>query len=113
MAVRSWSREINRRRTRSTASFGGASAIVDSDGAVLQSMDDKQGIGIATISLDPRRKTGTTSICTGVGIAELAVGGAQGAALVATEYERARKAYDVNPARKAKALAISGGRPPH
>jgi N-carbamoylputrescine amidase len=92
--------------------FPGRSAIVDSDGAVLQSMDDKEGIGIATISLDPRRKTAAPRICTGIGIAELAVGGAQGAAAVATEYERARKSYDSNPVRKAKAIAISEGRPP-
>jgi len=92
--------------------FPGRSAIVDSDGAVLQSMDDKEGIGIATISLNPRRKTGAPSICTGIGIAELAVGGAQGAASVAAEYERARKSYESNPFRKAKALAISEGQPP-
>ncbi|HJZ70448.1 MAG TPA: carbon-nitrogen hydrolase family protein [Vicinamibacterales bacterium] len=92
--------------------FPGRSAIVDSDGAVLQSMDDKEGIGIATISLDPRRKAHATVVCTGVGIAELAVGGAQGAASVEAEYERARKSYEANPARKAKALAISSGRPP-
>src|SRR5262249_19616185 len=92
--------------------FPGRSAIVDSDGAVLQSMDDKGGFGIATISLAPRRKTNTASSCAGEGIAELAVGGAQGAAAVANEYERARKSYDSNPLRKAKALAISEGRPP-
>src|SRR5262245_48135366 len=92
--------------------FPGRSAIVDSDGAVLQSMDDKEGIGIATISLNPRRKTAAPSICTGIGIAELAVGGAQGAASVATEYERARKSYESNPIRKAKALAISDRRSP-
>jgi N-carbamoylputrescine amidase len=92
--------------------FPGRSAIVDSDGAVLQSMDDKEGIGIATISLNPRRKTGAPSICTGIGIAELAVGGAQGAASVAAEYERARKSYEANPVRKAKALAISEGQSP-
>jgi len=92
--------------------FPGRSAIVDSDGAVLQAMDDKEGIGIATISLDRRRKTSAPSICTGIGIAELAVGGAQGAASVAAEYERARKSYESNPVRKTKALAISGGQPP-
>src|SRR5262247_703432 len=91
--------------------FPGRSAIVDSDGAVLQSMDDKEGIGIATISLDRRRKTDAPTVCTGIGIAELAVGGAQGAASVATEYERARNSYDSNPIRKAKALSISGKRP--
>jgi len=92
--------------------FPGASAIVDSDGVVLQSMDDNEGIGIARIALDPRRKTSASSVCTGIGIAELAVGGPQGAASVAAEYERARKSYDGNPVRKARALAISGGQPP-
>jgi len=92
--------------------FPGRSAIVDSTGAVLQSMDDKEGIGVATIAMDSRRKTNAPSVCTGVGIAELAIGGAQGAASVATEYERARKSYDSNPVRKAKALAISEGQHP-
>src|SRR5262249_10637682 len=79
--------------------YPGLSAIVDSDGTVLQSMDGQEGIGIATISLDPRRKTNAASVCSGVGIAELAVGGAQGAAAVEAEYERARKSYDGNPFR--------------
>ena len=87
--------------------FPGRSAIVDSDGAVLQSMDDKEGIGLADISLDPARKTRADQVCTGVGIAELAVGGSAGAAAVANEYARAKKSYDSNPVRKAKALAIS------
>jgi len=91
--------------------FPGLSAIVDSDGSVRQSMDDKEGIGMASVTLDPRRKTDRRSVCTGVGIAELAVGGAQGAASVADEYERARKSYESNPFRRAKALAISQ-RPP-
>src|SRR5215510_3510539 len=91
--------------------FPGRSAIVDSDGTVLQSMDDKEGIGIATITLDPSRKTRADQVCTGVGIAELAVGGSAGAAAVADEYARAQKSYDSNPIRKAKALAISGKRP--
>jgi len=92
--------------------FPGRSAIVDSDGTVLQSMDDKEGVGVATISLDPARKASASSVCTGVGIAELAVGGAQGAASVAAEYDRARKVYESNPFRKARALAISEGRSP-
>ena len=87
--------------------FPGRSAIVDSDGAVLQSMDDKEGIGLADISLDPARKTRADQVCTGVGIAELAVGVSAGAAAVANEYARAKKSYDSNPVRKAKALAIS------
>jgi len=43
--------------------FPGRSAIVDSDGSVLQSMDDKEGLGFATIALDPRRKTTASSVC--------------------------------------------------
>jgi N-carbamoylputrescine amidase len=87
--------------------FPGRSAIVDSDGAVLQSMYDKEGIGIANITIDPSRKTHADEVCTGVGIAELAVGGSAGAAAVADEYARAQKSYDSNPVRKAKALSIS------
>ena len=71
-------------------------------------MDDKEGIGIANITLDPGRKTRADRLCTGVGIAELAVGGPEGAAAVADEYARAQKSYDNNPDRKAKALSISG-----
>ena len=88
--------------------FPGRSAIVDSDGTVLQSMDDKEGIGIADITVDPGRKTHADQVCTGVGIAELTVGGSAGAAAVADEYARAQKSYDSNPVRKAKALSISG-----
>src|SRR5499426_1485814 len=91
--------------------FPGLSAIVDSDATVLRLMDDTPGIGVATIKLDAGRKTDAPTVCTGIGIAELAVGGAQGAASVATEYERARNSYDSNPLRKAKALSISGKRP--
>ena len=87
--------------------FPGRSAIVDSDEAVLQSMDDKEGIGIADITLDPARKTHADQVCTGVGIAELAVGGPAGAAAVADEYARAKRFYDSNPVRRAKALSIS------
>ena len=91
--------------------FHGESAIVDSDSRVLQSMDDKEGIGIATISLDPARKTHAKQVCTGIGIAELTVGGAQGAKAVTDEYARAHQSYESNAARKAKALAISGAEP--
>ena len=90
--------------------FPGRSAIVDSDGTILQSMDDQEGIGIANITLDAKRKTRADQVCTGVGIAELAVGGSAGAAAVADDYARAKKSYDSNPARKAKALSISGER---
>lgn len=89
--------------------FPGRSAIVDSDGTVLQSMDGIEGIGIADITLDPSRKTRANSICTGVGIAELTVGGSAGAAEVARAEAEARKSYENNPLRRAKALAISSG----
>jgi hypothetical protein len=70
-------------------------------------MNDKEGIGIADITLDPARKTRADQVCTGVGIAELAVGGPAGAAAVADEYARAKRFYDSNPVRRAKALSIS------
>jgi hypothetical protein len=60
-------------------------------------MDDKEGIGIANIIIDPSRKTHADEICTGVGIAELAVGGSAGVTAVADEYARAQKSYDSNP----------------
>ena len=91
--------------------FRGESAIVDSDASVLQSMDDREGVGIATITLDGGRKTHATEVCTGIGIAELAVGGAQGAKSVADEYARARQSYENNFIRKLKARAISGSQP--
>ena len=90
--------------------YPGLSAIVDSDGAVLQSMDGREGVGIAEVHLDPRRKTGAERVCTGIGIAELTIGGPSGAAAVADEYERARKAYDGSAVRKAKARAVSGAK---
>jgi len=89
--------------------FPGLSAIVDSDGSVLQSMDDQEGIGIADVTLDSRRKTSASQVCTGIGIAELAIGGSAGVKAVSDEYSRAQKSYKMNPVRKAKALAISGG----
>jgi N-carbamoylputrescine amidase len=90
--------------------YPGRSAVVDSDASVLQSMDENEGIGIAEITLDPARKTSSKQVCTGIGIAELTVGGAEGAKAVADEYARAQKAYQTNPVRKAKALAISRGK---
>ena len=55
--------------------YPGLSAMVDSDGKVLQLMDGSEGIGIAEVHLNPRRKTSAERICTGIGIAELAIGG--------------------------------------
>jgi N-carbamoylputrescine amidase len=91
--------------------FPGLSAIVDSDGTVRQLMDNKEGIGIADVTLDPRRKTKAASVCTGGGIAELTIGGAAGAVEVAKSQTSGEKSYEANPLRKAKALAVSGGRP--
>jgi N-carbamoylputrescine amidase len=91
--------------------FPGKSAILDSDNSVLQSMDDKEGLGIADVTLDPARKTHAPEVCSGIGIAELAVGGSEGAAAVAAEYARAQKSYESNPVRKSKALAISQQQP--
>jgi len=73
-------------------------------------MDDQQGVGIANITIDPHRKTRADQVCTGVGIAELAVGGSAGAAAVAEEYDRPKKSYDNDPVRKAKALSVSAER---
>jgi len=91
--------------------FPGRSAIVDSDASVLQSMDDTEGIGVADVTLDGRRKTSARRICAGVGIAELTVGGPEGAASVADEYARAQKSYESNIFRKVKARAVSSGQP--
>jgi N-carbamoylputrescine amidase len=90
--------------------YPGLSAIVDSDGAILQSMDGKEGVGIADVHLDPQRKTGAERVCTGIGIPELTIGGPSGAAAVTDEYERARKAYEGNAVRKTKARAVSGAK---
>lgn len=89
--------------------FPGLSAIVDSDGKVRQSLDNKEGIGIADVTMDRTRKKGAVPVCNGVGIAELAVGGSAGVAEVARSQELGRESYESNPFRKAKALAISSG----
>lgn len=68
------------------------------------------GVGIAEVHLDPRRKTRAERVCTGIGIAELTIGGPSGAASVADEYEQARKAYEASAVRKAKARAASGAK---
>lgn len=90
--------------------FPGLSAIVDSDGTVRQSMDDKEGIGVADVTLDPSHKKNASDapVCTGVGIAELTIGGAAGREEVAKSQASGKESYQSNPIRKAKALAISG-----
>ena len=92
------------------AFFPGLSAIVDSDGTVRHSMDDKEGIAVADVVLDPARKKSPDDppVCTGVGIADLTIGGAAGKKEVAQSQALGKESYDANPARKAKALAISG-----
>jgi len=89
--------------------FPGLSAIADSDGSVRQLMDNKEGIGITDVILDPRRKTTANVVCTGTGISELTLGGPAGAAEVVKAEAIARISYENNPLRKAKALAISSG----
>ena len=90
--------------------FPGLSAIVDSDGTVRQSMNDKEGVGIADVTLDPSRKRSASDapVCTGVGIADLTIGGEAGKQEVAKSQASGKESYDSNPVRKAKALAISG-----
>ena len=92
--------------------YPGLSAIVDSDGTVRQSLDNKEGIGIADVTLDPSRKRSASDppVCTGVGIADLTVGGEAGKQEVMKSQASGKESYDSNPLRKAKALAISGVR---
>lgn len=94
----------------SNAFFPGRSAIVDSDGTVKSLMDDKEGIAVADVVLDPSRKRSPDDppVCTGAGIADLTIGGAAGAKEVADLQASGKESYDSNPIRKAKALAISG-----
>jgi N-carbamoylputrescine amidase len=47
------------------SSFPGESAVVDSDGRVLERLGRDEGIAVATVSLDPSRKTGTCPTCHG------------------------------------------------
>lgn len=93
--------------------YPGLSAIVDSDGTVRQSMDNKEGIGIADVTLDPSRKKSASDppVCTGVGIADLTVGGEAGKQEVMKSQASGKESYDSNPLRKEKALAISSVRP--
>jgi len=92
--------------------FPGLSAIVDSDGTVKQSMDNKEGIGIADVTLDPnwKKTANDPPVCTGVGIADLAIGGEAGVKKVEQAQVSGKNYYEANPDRKAKAVAISGGR---
>ena len=94
------------------AFFPGLSAIVDSDGTVRRSMDDQEGIAVADVVLDPARKKSPDDppVCTGIGIADLTIGGEAGKKEVAQSQALGKESYDSNPVRKAKALAISGAR---
>jgi len=91
--------------------FPGLSAIVDSDGTVLQSMDDKEGIALADVTMDPSRKRNDGPVCTGIGISELTIGGSAGEQRVAKSQATGKESYDSNSVRKAKALAISATQP--
>jgi hypothetical protein len=92
--------------------YPGLSAIVDSDGTVRQSMDDQEGIGLADVTLDPSRKKSPSDppVCTGVGIADLTIGGEAGKQEVMKSQTSGKESYDSNRVRKAKALAISSVR---
>ena len=92
--------------------YPGLSAIVDSDGTVKEFMGNKEGIGIADVIVDPRRKKNASdpAVCTGVGIADLTIGGEAGKQEVMKAQVSGKESYEINPLRKAKALAISGVR---
>ena len=94
------------------AFFPGLSAIVDSDGTVRRSLDDKEGVAVADVVLDPARKKSPSDppVCTGIGIADLTIGGEAGKKEVVQSQALGKESYDSNPVRKAKALAISESR---
>lgn len=75
-------------------------------------MDDQEGMAVADVHLDPARKKSPDDapVCTGVGIAELTIGGAAGKQEVAKSQDLGKQSYESNPARKAKARSISGAR---
>jgi N-carbamoylputrescine amidase len=89
--------------------FPGRSCIVGGDAAVLVEMDGKPGVGVADLTLDPARKAPPGVVCSGVGIAELAIGGAAGAAAVTRTQAAGAAAYLANDERARRARAISGG----
>lgn len=74
-------------------------------------MENQEGVAVADVVLDPTRKKSPDDppVCAGVGIADLTIGGAAGKKEVAQSQALGKESYDSNPARKAKALAISGG----
>lgn len=63
-----------------SAFFPGLSAIVDSDGTVKWFMDDKEGLAVTEVKLDParKRKPDDPPVGTGIGIADLTIGGKAG-----------------------------------
>ena len=89
--------------------FPGLSTIIDSDSSVLTSMNGSEGIGMADVTLDPSRKIDAGPVCTGVGIAELSIGGAVGVASVMRAQELGQQFYSSSQLRRSKARAISGG----
>jgi N-carbamoylputrescine amidase len=89
--------------------FPGLSTIVDGDAKVLVTMDGEPGVGVAEVTLDPARKAPPGVVCSGVGIAELTIGGPAGAASVARTQAAGALAYLNNPERARRARAISGG----
>jgi N-carbamoylputrescine amidase len=90
-----------------TGFFPGLSAIVDSDGTVRKLMNNKEGVGVSDVTLDPRRKIASGPVCTGIGIAALTIGGPSAAAGVGRVQVQGRASYESNALRKQKALAVS------
>ena len=87
--------------------FPGLSTIIDSDARMLQSLGDSEAMGLADITLDPTRKINMGPVCSGVGIAELSIGGPAGVASVMRAQELGRGFYNSSELRRAKARAIS------
>ena len=59
------------RRAAPVGRFPGASAVVDSNGAVLARMNDQAGVAVAQIAIDPRRKAASAPACEGELIPDL------------------------------------------
>ena len=100
-------RTLNPPPAQTRGFFPGLSTIVDSDGAVLVSMDGDPGVGVADLRLDPGRKAPPGVVCSTVGIAELAIGGAAGVAAVTRTQAAGAAAYMANDERARRARAIS------
>jgi N-carbamoylputrescine amidase len=102
-------RRLNPPPAQTRGFFPGLSTIVDADADVLVLMEGEEGIGVADVTLDPARKAAAGVVCSGVGIAELTIGGPAGAASVAHTQAVGAAAYLANAERARRARAVSGG----